>query len=69
MKGFSRLISTTPIFDRHKPGKKKALERDNKELEQDINMLPKKVINKEPAEKARIVVKVQQPTEENLMEE
>jgi large subunit ribosomal protein L24e len=59
------------ITDRHKPGKKKELERDNKELEQDINMLPKKLISNEAAEKTKVKVKVkvvQQQTEDRMEE-
>ncbi|KAF8757434.1 hypothetical protein HU200_010954 [Digitaria exilis] len=68
MKRFSSLINATPIFDRHKPGKKKELERDNKELEQDINMLPKKVISKVETLKMKVQV-IPPQTQENLMEE
>nr|CAB3502911.1 unnamed protein product [Digitaria exilis] len=56
------------ITDRHKPGKKKELERDNKELEQDINMLPKKVISKVETLKMKVQV-IPPQTQENLMEE
>jgi large subunit ribosomal protein L24e len=59
-------------FDRQKPGKRKALERDNKELEQDINILPKKLISNEAkAEETRVKVKVnvvQQQTEDRMEE-
>jgi large subunit ribosomal protein L24e len=70
VKGFSCLICDAN-FDRHKPGKKKELERDNKELEQDINMLPKKLISNEAAEKTKVKVKVkvvQQQTEDRMEE-
>jgi len=58
------------IKDRHEPGKKKVLERDNKELEQDINMLPKKLFSSEAsAKKPKITVKVVQQQTEDRMEE
>ncbi|CAN6291199.1 unnamed protein product [Urochloa humidicola] len=60
------------ISDRHKPGKKKELERDNKELEQDINILPKKLRTTEgSAEETKVKVKVkvvQQQTEDRMEE-
>ncbi|CAL4919986.1 unnamed protein product [Urochloa decumbens] len=65
------------ISDRHKPGKKKELERDNKELEQDINILPKKLRSTEGSVEetkeanARVKVKVnvvQQQTEDRMEE-
>ena len=69
MKGFSCLICDAN-FDRHEPGKKKVLERDNKELEQDINMLPKKLFSSEAsAKKPKITVKVVQQQTEDRMEE
>jgi large subunit ribosomal protein L24e len=47
------------------------MEKDSKELDQDIGMLPKKLISNEHAtEKTKIKVKVvQQQTEDNAMEE
>ncbi|CAL4936930.1 unnamed protein product [Urochloa decumbens] len=63
------------ISDRHKPGKKKELERDNKELEQDINILPKKLRNTEGSveetkeAKVKVKVKVVQQQTEDRMEE
>jgi len=47
------------------------MEKDSKELDQDIGMLPKKLISNEvAAEKTKIKVKVvQQQTEDNAMEE
>lgn len=58
------------ITDRQNPGKRKALERDNKELEQDINMLPKKLFSNEaPAKKQKVTVKVVQQQTEDRMEE
>ncbi|CAD6271211.1 unnamed protein product [Miscanthus lutarioriparius] len=59
------------ISNRHKPGKRKEMEKDSKELDQDIGMLPKKLISNEvTAEKTKIKVKVvQQQTEDNAMEE
>jgi large subunit ribosomal protein L24e len=47
------------------------MEKDSKELDQDIGMLPKKLISNELAvEKTKIKVKVvQQQTEDNAMEE
>lgn len=57
------------IFNRQKQGKTKQRERDAKELEQDIQMLPKKDTMLS-TQKTKVVVKVsQQQTEENLMEE
>ncbi|ONM60060.1 putative ribosome biogenesis protein RLP24 [Zea mays] len=59
------------ISNRHKPGKRKEMEKDSKELEQDIGMLPKKlIINHLAAEKTKVKVEVvQQQTEDNAMEE
>ncbi|OEL25431.1 hypothetical protein BAE44_0013550, partial [Dichanthelium oligosanthes] len=59
------------ITDRHKPGKNEERERDSNELEQDINILPKKLIStKHSAEKTKVKLKAdQQQPEENLMEE
>jgi large subunit ribosomal protein L24e len=47
------------------------MEKDSKELEQDIGMLPKKLIsNHLAAEKTKVKVEVvQQQTEDNAMEE
>ena len=47
------------------------MEKDSKELDQDVGMLPKKLISNEvAAEKTKIKVKVvQQQTEDNAMEE
>jgi len=47
------------------------MEKDSKELDQDIGMLPKKLISNEvAAEKTKIKVKVvRQQTEDNAMEE
>jgi len=47
------------------------MEKDSKELDQDIGMLPKKLISNElAAEKTKVKVKVvQQQTEDNAMEE
>jgi large subunit ribosomal protein L24e len=47
------------------------MEKDSKELDQDIGLLPKKLISNELAvEKPKIKVKVvQQQTEDNAMEE
>lgn len=57
------------ITDRHKPGKRKQMEKDSKEIDQDIDILPKKLISSE-LEKTKIKVKVvQQQTEDNAMEE
>ena len=69
LQGFSCLTCTS--FDRHKPGKRKEMEKDSKELDQDIGMLPKKLISNElAAEKTKVKVKVvQQQTEDNAMEE
>jgi len=63
--GFSCLTWSTS-FDRHKPGKRKEMEKDSKELDQDIGMLPKKLISNDlAAEKTKIKVKVvQQQTED-----
>ena len=69
VKGFSCLICDANV-DRQNPGKRKALERDNKELEQDINMLPKKLFSSEAsAKKPKITVKVVQQQTEDRMEE
>jgi len=59
------------ITDRQNPGKRKALERDNKELEQDINMLPKKLFSNVEKTKVPVKVKVkvvQQQTEDRMEE-
>uniref|UniRef100_A0A0D9Y9I6 Large ribosomal subunit protein eL24-related N-terminal domain-containing protein n=1 Tax=Oryza glumipatula TaxID=40148 RepID=A0A0D9Y9I6_9ORYZ len=57
------------ITERQKQGKTKQRERDAKELEQDIQMLPKKDTMLS-TQKTKVVVKVsQQQTEENLMED
>ncbi|KAL6884646.1 hypothetical protein ACP4OV_010582 [Aristida adscensionis] len=56
------------ITDRQKQGKTKERERDAKELEQNIDMLPKKL--EVSTEKTKIKVKViKQQAEENQMEE
>ena len=70
LQGFSCLTWSTS-FDRQKPGKRKEMEKDSKELDQDIGMLPKKLISNElAAEKTKVKVKVvQQQTEDNAMEE
>lgn len=67
---FSCLICNKS-FNRHKPGKLMEMKKDSKELEQDINILPKKLVsNVVAAEKTKIKVKVvQQQTENNAMEE
>ncbi|CAD6341388.1 unnamed protein product [Miscanthus lutarioriparius] len=59
------------ISNRHKPGKRKEIQKDSKEVAQDIGMLPKKLISNElAAEKTKIKVKVvQQQTEDYAMEE
>ena len=70
VKGFSCLICDANV-DRQNPGKRKALERDNKELEQDINMLPKKLFSNVEKTKVPVKVKVkvvQQQTEDRMEE-
>jgi len=71
LQGFSCLLTWNTCFDRHKPGKRKEIQKDSKEVAQDIGMLPKKLISNElAAEKTKVKVKVvQQRTEDNAMEE
>uniref|UniRef100_A0A0A9AMT7 Ribosome biogenesis protein RLP24 n=1 Tax=Arundo donax TaxID=35708 RepID=A0A0A9AMT7_ARUDO len=57
------------ITDRHKPGKVKSLEKDAKELEQDIGLLAKKSLVEPSTEKTKIKVKVIQQQTEDGMEE
>lgn len=68
---FVTSLTWNTSFGRHKPGKRKEMEKDSKELEQDIAMLPKKLIsNHLAAEKTKVKVEVvQQQTEDNAMEE